>query len=85
MDSRLPFYLVSSLMLTAFLAPPEGHAATSEQKCTIAKLKAAGKRTSAKLVCHQKALAVNSSADPACLRKAETAFLKTIEQTEKKL
>jgi hypothetical protein len=57
--------------------PTDGLAtATLDQKCVIAKLKAAGKRTAAKLVSHQKAIAKGLAVDPACVLKADVGFVK---------
>lgn len=85
MRSRLPsLFILTCVAPVLFLAASPGHAANTDQQCAIAKLKAASKRASSKLACHQKAITLNQVADPTCLHKADLAFLNTIEKTEKK-
>lgn len=54
---------------------------TPQQKCAIAKNKAAAKKIAAKLKCQQKALEVGA-VDPACLTAAETKFNGAIAKAE---
>jgi len=62
------------------------HAAlTAEQKCAVAKGKAAGKMTSAELKCRAHAFATGgASADPACLSAVETRYNKAIASADAK-
>jgi cysteine-rich repeat protein len=49
-------------------------AGTPQQKCASAKMKAAGKKWSAKAKCYSKALASSGDVDTDCLQKAESKF-----------
>jgi plastocyanin len=53
-------------------------------KCASSKRKAAGKKASAKLLCHAKAAQKEVPIDPACLDKAEDAFGKAFAKAEAK-
>jgi hypothetical protein len=57
---------------------------TPAQKCTAAKLKATGKKASAKLKCHEKAVLKGLAVDPACLAKAEEKFTDAFAKAEAK-
>ncbi len=57
-------------------ALPDGDG-TTPSKCESVRLKAAGKKASAKLSCYAKAAARDVAVDPNCLTKAETKFSTT--------
>ena len=62
------------LAVVGLLASELQAAPSPADRCAAAKLKAANKKTSAKLKCHQKALAKGKTADPGCLSRAELRF-----------
>ena len=57
---------------------------TAGGKCAVAKLKAAAKKSGAKLACYEKAILKNAAVDPACLAKAEGAFTAAFAKAESK-
>src|SRR5262245_65902558 len=57
---------------------------TPAQKCTGAKMKAAAKKVSGKLVCYAKAASKKLPVDDACLGKAETTFTTAFSKAELK-
>src|SRR5262245_13270153 len=57
---------------------------TPGQKCSQSKRKAAGKKTSAKLTCHAKAITKGIAVDSTCLAKAEVKFSNSIAKAEAK-
>jgi len=54
------------------------------QKCSAAKLKAAGKKANAQVVCYAKAATKGTAVDQACLAKAGAALLKAFQTAEGK-
>ena len=73
------------LALVAVVSAPLARAASSpEQKCALAKLKAATKKANAELKCQKKALATGQSVDPACLAKAQAKFAQAFANAEAK-
>jgi hypothetical protein len=56
--------------------------ATLAEKCAVAKLKAAGRKTNAKVACYAKALAKGAAADPICLSKAESKYATAFQKAE---
>lgn len=68
-------YLLLGILLAAAGTAPRAFAAgTPEQKCIGAKLKAAGKKLSAKMSCVAKAKTAAATVDPDCLGKADAKF-----------
>src|SRR5690349_15277420 len=59
------------------------HAAPAD-KCAAAKLKAASKKTTAKLKCQQKAIAKSRTVNPGCLSRAEARFATDFAKAEVK-
>ena len=55
-------------------------ATTVAQKCTSSKVKAAGKETGAKMVCHAKAKKAVTAVDANCLLRAKTKADATIDK-----
>ena len=71
------------LALVVLVSAPFSRAASSpEQKCAVAKLKAATKKANAELKCQKKALATGQSVDPACLAKAQARFAQAFANAE---
>jgi len=71
------------LALVAVASAPVARAASSpEQKCAIAKIKAATRKAEAELRCQKKALAKGESADPACVAKAQEKFAQSFAKAE---
>ena len=82
--SLVPF--VAALFGVAPLLNGASQAATTPtQKCIVAKLKAASKRTTAKLACHTKAVTKGVAVSSDCLEKADLAFLAAFAKAEKKV
>jgi hypothetical protein len=73
--------LVASLAVAASVAQA---GPTPAQKCTAAKLKATGKKASAKLKCHERAVLKGLAVDAACLTKAEEKFAEAFTKAEAK-
>jgi len=63
---------------------PDARASTPAEKCTTAKIKAAGKKYAAKANCYAKAASHSEAVDPACLQKAETKFADAYAKAEAK-
>jgi hypothetical protein len=73
------------LVLMLVAVPSPGRAGeTPAQKCSVAKLKAAFKKTGKKGVCFEKAIAKAASVDPTCLGNADTAFGLAFQKAEAK-
>ena len=70
---------VASLVLVVVAFSP-----AEARKCASAKLKAAGKRAAAEIVCHAKAVTKGGAVDPACLAKASAGFTGAFAKAEGK-
>ena len=73
---------VATLTLAAAVAA-KGHPSTGEQ-CAAAKLKAATKKTAAKLACYQRAVAKGAAVPQVCLCAAEAKFNAAFARAETK-
>jgi hypothetical protein len=58
--------------------------ATPAERCTAAKLKAAGAKTAARIKCQVKAIGHGHPVDPGCLARAEAPFAARFAQAERK-
>ena len=72
------------LVIAAGPWSPARAGGTPAQKCAQSKLKATGKKASAKLKCDQKAIASGVAVDAECLAKAEDKFLVAFQKAETK-
>ena len=77
--------VAASVLVVAALAPAAVRASqTPGQKCSVAKIKAAGKKANAALTCYAKSTAKGTPVDQACLTNASAAFLKAFQKAEAK-
>jgi hypothetical protein len=67
---RTTLGVLTILALTASFA----HAATDAERCVAIKLKAMGKKASADIICHAKAVKQETFADPDCLARSQAKF-----------
>lgn len=74
--------LAISVVSLALIATPAMAKLTPAQKCTAAKLRATAKKADRKAKCSVKTRLV-APPDPACLQKAEGAFVKAFTKAEK--
>jgi hypothetical protein len=71
------------LALVAAVAGRAGAAATTPgEKCAVAKMKAAAKKTTARIACHTAAVTKHQPVDQACLMKAEARFVAAFVKAE---
>jgi cysteine-rich repeat protein len=82
MSNRSIVVTVSLLLGCFALTVPASAKVTPEQKCAVAKMKAAGKRLGAEAKCFSKALLASTVVDPACLAAAATKFAETFAKAE---
>jgi hypothetical protein len=68
--------------LAAVTALPAHASPTPEQKCAVAKNKAASKKLAGTLKCHQKAILQGTVAAPQCLAEAEAKFASAIQKAD---
>lgn len=71
-------------MTLSFVAGLAANAIAAESKCAAAKVKAAGKKASAKANCHAKALQKDLPVDAGCLSKAEAKFEASFAKADEK-
>ena len=79
--------VIASIIVLVFAAgawSPARAGGTPAQKCAQSKLKATGKKASAKLKCYKKAVAGGVGVDSECLTKAEDKFLIAFQKAEAK-
>jgi plastocyanin len=74
---------VDALVQSALAALPDG-GTKGGGKCASSKRKATGKAALANLLCRSKAATKGTGVDPACIEKAEAAFLKAFTKAEQK-
>lgn len=76
--------LAITILACGIASAGPAHAATDAEKCRAAKIKAAGKKVSARANCYAKAALQSESVDPACLQKAEDKFVAAYQKAEDK-
>ena len=72
--------ILTIVALTAWLA----QAATDAERCVAVKLKAMGKKASADINCHAKAVKQETFADPDCLARSQAKFDRVFEMADAK-